>query len=75
MFTEDGYDTIEWASKLNLCNGIVGTWGHSNPSWHTWMMLLSEHPNLKSALSSGMAAKTLDLTRGIFETGRRLEWT
>ena len=72
---EDAYDTIEWASKLNLCDGTIGTWGHSNPSWHTWMMLLSEHPNLKSALSSGMAAKTLDLTRGIFETGRRLEWT
>ncbi len=71
----DGYDTIEWASKLELCNGQIGTWGHSNPSWHTWLMISSGNKKLNSALSSGMAARTLDLTRGIFETGRRLEWT
>lgn len=72
---EDGYDTIEWASKLELSDGKIGTWGHSNPSWHTWLMISSANTKLKSALSSGMAARTLDLTRGIFETGRRLEWT
>jgi len=71
----DGYDTIEWASKLQLGDGQIGTWGHSNPSWHTWLMISSGNPKLNSALSSGMAARTLDLTRGIFETGRRLEWT
>ena len=72
---EDGYDTIEWASKIELSDGRIGTWGHSNPSWHTWLMISSANTKLKSALSSGMAARTLDLTRGIFETGRRLEWT
>ncbi len=63
----DGYDTIEWASKLQLGDGQIGTWGHSNPSWHTWLMISSGNPKLNSALSSGMAARTLDLTRGIFE--------
>ena len=73
--TPDGYDTIEWAAKLEWSDGRVGTWGHSNASWAIWMMLDSQPPSLTSALTSGISQNILDITFGIFETGRRLDWT
>ena len=71
---EDGYDTIEWAANLPMSDGRVGTWGHSNASWAIWMMLHAAPPSLSAALASGMCMNMLDLTFGIWETGRRLEW-
>ena len=73
--TGDGYDTIEWAARLPWSDGRVGTWGHSNASWAIWMMLDSQPPSLASTLASGIMQNALDLNFGIFETGRRLEWT
>ena len=73
--TPDGYDTIEWAAKLDWSDGRVGTWGHSNASWAIWMMLDSQPPSLTSTLASGISQNILDINFGIFETGRRLEWT
>ena len=73
--TEDGYDTIEWAATLEWSDGRVGTWGHSNASWAIWMMLDSQPPSLSSTLASGISQNILDINFGIFETGRRLEWT
>jgi putative CocE/NonD family hydrolase len=72
---EDGFDSCEWAAALPWSDGRVGTWGHSNPSWLAWMLLASQPPSLAAALCSGMYKNALDLTFGIFETGRRLEWT
>ena len=72
---EDGYDTCEWAARLEWSDGQVGTWGHSNASWLTWMLIAAQPPSLKAALCSGIFKDALDLTCGIFETGRRLEWT
>ena len=71
----DGYDTIEWAATLEWSDGRVGTWGHSNASWAIWMMLASQPPSLSSTLASGISQNILDINFGIFETGRRLEWT
>ena len=73
--TPDGYDTIEWAAKLEWSDGRVGTWGHSNASWAIWMMLDSQPPSLTSTLASGISQNILDINFGVFETGRRLEWT
>tara|TARA_Y100001960_G_C14767511_1_gene877845 strand:+ start:475 stop:2214 length:1740 start_codon:yes stop_codon:yes gene_type:complete len=73
--SEDGYDTIEWAAALGWSDGRVGTWGHSNASWAIWMMLDSCPPSLTSTLASGISKNILDINFGIFETGRRLEWT
>ena len=73
--TPDGYETIEWAAKLEWSDGRVGTWGHSNASWAIWMMLDSQPPSLTSTLASGISKNILDINFGIFETGRRLEWT
>ena len=72
---EDGYDTIEWAAKLPHSDGRVGTWGHSNASWAIWMTLHSNPPSLVAALASGISMSMLDITFGVWETGRRLEWT
>ena len=72
---EDGYDTIEWAAKLPQSDGRVGTWGHSNASWAIWMMLHSQPSSLAAALASGISMNMLDITFGVWETGRRLEWT
>jgi putative CocE/NonD family hydrolase len=73
--SEDGYDSCEWAARLAWSDGQVGTWGHSNASWLAWMLIASQPPSLKAALCSGIFKNALDLTFGIFETGRRLEWT
>lgn len=72
---EDGFDTCEWAAELPCSDGRVGTWGHSNPSWLAWLLIASQPPSLKAALCSGIFQNLLDLTFGVFETGRRLEWT
>ena len=72
---QDGYDTIEWAAKLPQSDGRVGTWGHSNASWAIWMALHSNPPSLAAALASGISMNMLDITFGVWETGRRLEWT
>ncbi len=72
---DDGYDTCEWASALPWSDGRVGTWGHSNASWLAWMLISSQPPSLEAALCTGIFKNALDLTNGIFETGRRLEWT
>ena len=72
---EDGHDIIEWAAKLPKSDGRVGTWGHSNASWAIWVMLHSNPPSLAAALASGISMNMLDITFGVWETGRRLEWT
>lgn len=71
---EDGYDAVEWAASLPSADGQVGTWGHSYPGWAIWRMAPMQPPSLKACFPSGMSARVLDLTFGVFETGRRLQW-
>lgn len=70
----DGYDTVMWASRLPFCDGRVGTWGNSNAAYLAWLMIAAQPKPLAASLTSGMMANLLDLTFGIFETGRRLDW-
>jgi putative CocE/NonD family hydrolase len=72
---EDGYDAIEWAAKQPWCDGQIGTWGHSYPSWCIWRLLGEAPPSLTAVFAGGMSPSLMDLNFGIFETGRRLEWT
>jgi putative CocE/NonD family hydrolase len=72
---EDGYDTVEWAAQLASSDGQVGTWGHSYDAWTSWRMAELQPPSLKAIHASGMGTDSLDMNFGIFETGRRLEWT
>jgi len=71
----DGFDTVEWAATLPWSDGRVGAFGHSYDGWSVWMMLSAQPPSLKAALPSGIGPNLLSLTSGVFETGRRLEWT
>lgn len=71
---QDGYDAVEWAASLPGSDGQVGTWGHSYPGWAIWRLAPTQPPHLKAAFPSGMSARLLDLTFGVFETGRRLQW-
>lgn len=75
MDPEDGYDSVEWASGLAWSDGQVGTWGHSYASWCTWRLAPTQPPHLKAIFASGMPSRLLDMNFGVFETGRRLEWT
>lgn len=72
--TRDGYDSCEWSASLPHCDGQVGTWGNSYPSWLIWRMAAAQPPSLKAIFTSGFAPRTLDCTFGIFETGVRLRW-
>jgi putative CocE/NonD family hydrolase len=72
---EDGYDSVGWAASLPGSDGQVGTWGHSYPAWVTWRLAAENPPHLKAIFPSGISARLLDLNFGIFETGRRLQWT
>ncbi|MDA0677427.1 MAG: CocE/NonD family hydrolase, partial [Chloroflexi bacterium] len=72
---EDGYDAVAWAANLPWSDGRVGTWGHSNASWAIWLLFSTQPPSLAAGLASGICKDLLDLNFGIFETGRRLEWT
>jgi putative CocE/NonD family hydrolase len=72
---EDGFDAAEWAARLPRSNGQLGTWGHSNASYLAWMLASSQPPALKAIMASGMCQNLLSMNFGIFETGRRLEWT
>ena len=72
---QDGYDTAEWAATLPGSDGQVGTWGHSYPAWCSWRMASTRPPSLKAVFAGGISARLLDLTYGVFETGRRLQWT
>lgn len=74
MDAEDGYDTVEWAARLPGSDGQVCVWGHSYSSWSAWVAAGARPPSLGALFGSGMAARILDNTRGIFETGRRLHW-
>ena len=71
---QDGYDTVEWSASLPGSDGQVGTWGHSYPGWAIWRLAPTQPPHLKACFPSGMSARLLDLTFGVFETGRRLQW-
>lgn len=72
---EDGYDTVEWAAGLSYSDGQVGTWGHSYDGWTSWRLAELQPPSLKAIHASGMGTSSLDMNFGVFETGRRLEWS
>ena len=71
----DGYDTIEWAATLQDSSGQVGTWGFSYPAWCIWRMAETRPPHLMAIHAGGMAMRETDMTFGVFDVGRRLQWT
>lgn len=71
---EDGYDTVEWAANLPGSTGKVGTFGLSYDAWLQWELATLRPPHLVAMVPVGIATRLLDMTYGIFETGRRLRW-
>ncbi len=47
---QDGYDTVEWASKLHYSNGLVGMYGISYFGFTQWVSLIQQPPSLKAAI-------------------------
>ena len=70
----DGYDSVEWAATLPGSTGKVGTYGLSYDAWVQWELATLRPPHLVAMAPSGIPLRLLDLTYGIFETGRRLRW-
>ena len=70
----DGYDTVEWAAALPGSDGRVGTFGNSYDGYTSWMAAGARPPSLKALYASGMSPGSLDMTFGIFDMGRRLQW-
>ncbi|MBO9521503.1 MAG: CocE/NonD family hydrolase [Nocardioidaceae bacterium] len=71
---EDGYDSVEWAAALPDANGTVGVWGHSYDAWAAWRLAGEQPPSLRGIVAAGITVGLLDVTRGILDLGRRLEW-
>lgn len=70
----DGHDAVEWAATLPHADGTVGTWGHSYDAWTSWRLAAERPPSLRGILAAGITMGVLDVTRGILDVGRRLEW-
>jgi hypothetical protein len=70
----DGYDTVEWAAGLPGATGRVGTYGLSYDAVIQWQMATLRPPHLVAMAPVGSGSSLLEMTNGIFETGRRLQW-
>src|SRR6266699_1565778 len=46
----DGYDTVEWASKLQYSNGLLGMYGISYFGFTQWASLIEQPQALKAAM-------------------------
>jgi len=71
---EDGYDSVEWAATLPYSNGRVGTYSYSYCALLQWRLATLRPPHLVAMAPIGIPARILDLTFGVFETGRRLDF-
>lgn len=70
----DGYDSVEWCGRYEYSNGAVGTWGHSYDGWSQLRTAALQPPSLATMHIAGITARFLDMTRGILDPGRRMEW-
>jgi putative CocE/NonD family hydrolase len=71
---EDGHDTVEWLGGLAGSTGQVGTYGVSYDGWTQLQLAPTRPSHLGGIAVAGMGPDQLNMTKGIFETGRRLLW-
>lgn len=72
---EDGYDTVQWCSKLPNSTGDVGTFGVSYNAFVQWRTSSLRPPALKAMAAFSIPAKHTDLEGpGSFRPARRLQW-
>jgi putative CocE/NonD family hydrolase len=74
----DGYETVEWAAKLQGSNGQVGMYGDSYVAESQWSAALENPPSLGAiapGLSPSWSAHDGFFTRGgVHEVGCRFTW-
>lgn len=68
---DDGYDTVEWASKLPGSNGKVGMYGASYFGFTQWAAAVSGHPALTTVAPTVPLDDPWD---GVTFRGGALEW-
>jgi len=72
---EDGYDTVQWASRLPNSTGKVGTFGASYNAFLQWRLAAQQPPALAAMAARTIPARYTDLEGpGTIRPGRRLEW-
>jgi putative CocE/NonD family hydrolase len=70
----DGASTVGWCAEQEWSDGSVGTWGHSYDGWSQLRTAVLQPPALKAMHVAGITGRFLDMTRGILDIGRRMEW-
>jgi putative CocE/NonD family hydrolase len=70
----DGYDSVEWAAAYDLSDGAVGMWGHSYDAWTGWRAAAAAPPHLRGVMAAAFPMRSLDVSHGILDIGRRLNW-
>ena len=71
----DGYDTIEWAAKMEGSTGKVGTFGASYNAFLQWRAAALDPPSLVCMSAHSIPARYTDLEgMGSIKPGRRLQW-
>lgn len=73
----DGYDTVEWASRLHYSSGQVGMFGLSYFGFTQWVTILEQQPNLKAAvpmMAWGDPLNGVTFRNGAFELGTAAQW-
>jgi putative CocE/NonD family hydrolase len=72
---EDGYDTVEWATKLPGSNGKVGTLGISYPAFLQWRLAPLRPPSLVCMSACSSPAQIWDGEHPCtIRPGFRLQW-
>jgi putative CocE/NonD family hydrolase len=46
----DGYDTLDWLSKQDFCNGSIGVTGRSYEGYNAWIIAADRHHALKAII-------------------------
>jgi len=73
---EDGYDTVQWASRLPGASGKVGTIGFSYSGFLQWRLAPLRPPALAAMSAHSIPAHYPDLEGpGTIRPGRRLRWS
>lgn len=70
----DGFDSVEWAAAQPFCDGRVGMWGASYGAWTGWQAAAAQPPSLGGIVVASFPRRSLDVSRGILDIGRRLDW-
>jgi putative CocE/NonD family hydrolase len=72
---QDGYDTVEWAARLPVSSGKVGTFGASYNAFLQWRLAALRPPSLVAMAAQTIPARLQDLEGpGTIRAGRRLQW-